>query len=199
MLQHSLNFIGCRSSSDAALLEFSFGLYQYSTTPFGPSVKFAFALLPLRHRERRGLCALAPHFDLGIDLACSAAARVSSSQPISALPLRDHLAVCGPFTRRYFIPKFAASVPVHSWDRFPFFWSYLFFVVLPYSRLLLVPGQTDVFSRLRFSSPSVFFYCCSAFLAFSSAESQSSGAAGRVSRSRSCTSSASLLSRSACF
>ena len=44
MLQHSLNFIVCRSSSDAALFEFSFGLYQYSTTAFGPSVKFAFAL-----------------------------------------------------------------------------------------------------------------------------------------------------------
>ena len=73
MLQHSLKFIGCRSSSDAALLEFSFGLYQYSTTPFGPSVKFAFALFhytiggvgaceyslcygpPLRSRDRFGV------------------------------------------------------------------------------------------------------------------------------------------------
>ena len=167
MPQHSLNFIGCRSSSDATLLEFSFGLYQYSTTAFGPSVKFAFALF---HYAIGGVGA-----DLGIDLACCAAAGVSS-QPISALPLRHHLAVCGLFTRSYFIPKFAASVPVYSWDRFPFFWSYLFFVVFPHCVSYLFRGRRTCFPvcgllRLR---P---FFCCSSF---SSAESQSSRAAARV-------------------
>ena len=100
-----------------------------------------------------GASVLQVHFALwhstsasGAEQACSAAARVASSLPISGVSLRRQLVLrLAYFTRRSPTPKFAACGPSSDVVRSPFFTAYLFLAALPYSRWVLLLGQTDVF------------------------------------------------------
>ena len=119
-----------------------------NTTAFGPYVN---SVSEFTHYAFGSVCAtsalrtLALHFGFGAEQACSAAARVTSSLPISGVSLRRQLVLrMASFTRRFLTPKFAACGPSSDVVRSPFFTAYLFLAALPYSRWVLLLGQTDV-------------------------------------------------------
>ena len=59
----------------------------------------------------------------------------------------------------FLIPRFVACGPSSGVAHSPFFTAYLFLAALCYTRWVPVPGQTDVFSRLRSTSPSTIVFC----------------------------------------
>ena len=102
-----------------------------STTATGQSVKSVYAFI---------------HYAFGAEQACSAAARVTSSLPISGVSLRRQLVLrLASFTRRFLTPRFAACGPSSGVVRSPFFTAYMFLAALSYTRWVLLLGQTDVF------------------------------------------------------
>ena len=75
--------------------------------------------------------------------------------------------------------------PFLAWVRSPFFIGYFFCVQFVFPRGVWVPGQTDVLSRLRSTSPTAIVSSTSSLSRTTSAESLRTGAVGRVSRLRS--------------
>ena len=139
------------------------------TTPSGASV----------------LCAssthLALHFDLGVDQACSAAARVLLASPSRASP--SSCSSPSAFLSYEAYPSRRGALPADPrflWVRSPFFWSYVFVTVLVYARDVRLGERTDVLSRPRLSVPSGIALHMSSLLTVCSAVSLSSGAARRV-------------------
>ena len=120
-----------------------------TTTAFGPYVN---SFSEFTHYAFGSVCAtsalrtLALHFGLGAEQACSAAARVTSSLPISGVSLRRRLVLpLASFTRRFLTPGFAACGPSSDVVRSPFFTAYLFLAALPYSQWVLLLGRRTCF------------------------------------------------------
>ena len=174
-----------------------------STSASRQSVKSVFAFI---HYAFGGVCAtsairtLALHFGFGAEQACSSAARVTSSLPISGVSLRRQLVLrLASFTRRFLTPRFAACGPSSGVVRSPFFTAYMFLATLSYTRWVLLLGQTGRVSRLRSSSPTAIVSSTFSLSRIASVESLRSAAVGCISRPRSSTWRSSLFSISSLF
>ena len=120
-----------------------------TTTAFGPYVN---SFSEFTHYAFGGVCAtsalrtLALHFGFGAEQACSAAARVTSSLPISGVSLRRQLVLrLASFMRRCSTPRFAACGPSSGVVRSPFFTAYMFLAALSYTRWVLLLGRRTCF------------------------------------------------------
>ena len=121
------------------------------------------------------------HFDLGVEQACSAAARVLLASPSRAPP--SSASSCLAFFPLRGVPSCRGAPPADPhflWVRSPFFGSYVIFPEIAYARGLPVRGRTDVLSRPRLPVSSRLALHMSALLPVCSAEPLSFGAAGRV-------------------
>ena len=163
---------------------------------FGPYVNSFFEFT---HYAFGGVCAtsairtLALHFGFGAEQACSAAARVTSSLPISGLPF-----VFGSSSLLFFYEAFPHSEVRRLWAilwvvHSPFFYC----VLVPCGTLLYAvvtsSGADGRVSRLRSTSPSAIVFSIPSFLCTCSGSLSCTGAVGRVSRPRSSTWTFSLL------
>ena len=115
------------------------------------------------------VCVCGLHFDLGVEQACSAAARVSSSQTFPG-----QWPSC---TRRILLPRYAACGSFFGRLRFPFFLSFLFLISFAYS-VGTSSGAIGRVSRLRRTSSLAIVSRTSSFLPIFSAGSPGCGAGG---------------------